>query len=129
MSESNDPCSAIVRAEVNHYVEQFGKIPHKIAQYLTDRVSMVPRFLKVAGVDDSTSEVITRHVASDARPYSANLERQKSLQYWSVKYTDSLSEFYPFDSPRELETLFAYPGTYHEPHIDALEINPGKRRR
>ena len=48
---------------VNHYVEHFGKIPHKIAQYLTDRVPMTPRFLKVTGVDEATREAITQHVA------------------------------------------------------------------
>ena len=111
--------SAMVRAELNHYVERFGKIPHKIAEYLTDRVPMVPRFLEVAGVDDSTNEVITRHVSPSARPYCPTLEKKKSLQYWSVKYANSLSEFYPFGSPRELGTLFAYPGTHHGPNIAA----------
>lgn len=114
VDESSDPNAAMVRAEVNHYVEHFGKIPHKIAQYLTDRVPMTPRFLKVTGVDEVTREAITHHVAPSACPYSPTLERQKSLQYWSVDYSDSLLGFYPFEVPTELGTLFAYPGTYHD---------------
>lgn len=118
VDESSDPNASIVRAELNHYVEQFGKIPHKLAQYLTDRVPMVPRFLKVTGVDASTEEINTNHVAPSVCPYSPSLEKQKSLQYWSMEYSDALMDFYPFEAPRELGRLFAYPGTYHGPEID-----------
>jgi hypothetical protein len=113
VDESSDPHSGMVRAEVNDYVASFGKIPENVAQYLAERIPMVPRFLKVVGIDEKAEEAITRHVSPSARPYSSDVERQRSLRYWSQAYPDSLTELNPFETPREIGNVFADPGTHH----------------
>jgi len=113
---SNDPHSAIVRGEVNHFVEQFGKLPHKVAECLAGRIPMVPLLHKVSGLDERNQEIVTYRVAPSACAYSADIERENSVRYWSEDHTspsDSLRSFYPFEAPRELGTVFAWPGTSH----------------
>ena len=113
---SNDPHSAMVRAEVNHFVEQFGKLPHAVAKSLAERVPMVPLLHKVSEVDETHREVVTNRVAPSARAYSESVEREHSIRYWSEEYrgpADSSKIFYPFEPPRTPGVLFAWPGTHH----------------
>jgi hypothetical protein len=113
VNESSDFHSGVVSGEVNDYVAEFGKIPEKVAQFLAERTPMVPRFLKVVGIDEKAEEAITQHVSPSAQPYSSDVERQRSLRYWSQAYPNSLAESYPFQTPREIGTVFALPGTHH----------------
>jgi hypothetical protein len=118
---SNDPHSAIVRGEVNHFVERFGKLPHKVAKHLAERIPMVPRFHKVSEVDEINREAITYRVAPSALAYSASRERERSIRYWSEDYNDandSLTRFYPFKTPRDPGAILVWPGTYHGPNRD-----------
>lgn len=120
---SNDPHSAIVRGEVNHFVERFGKLPHKVAKYLAGRIPMVPCLHTVSEVDELNREAVTYRVAPSARDYSESVEREQSIRYWSEDYkdlSDSLNKFYPFETPRERGMVFAWPGTYHGPNINRI---------
>jgi hypothetical protein len=74
---SNDPHSAIVRGEVNHFVERFGKLPHRVAQYLAERVPMVPRLHMVSEVDELNREAVTYRVAPSMYEYSEDVERRR----------------------------------------------------
>jgi hypothetical protein len=112
IDEWTDPTSGILRKEMNHYVEESGKIQHTVAEYLVDRIPMVPCFLWVERVDESTSEASVLHVAPPFR-FSNTFEREMTLRYWSKKHPDSTRSFYPFDSPKDPGAIYAYPGTYH----------------
>jgi hypothetical protein len=120
LNASDDYHSAIARVEVNHFIEQFGKLPHKVAVHLAKRIPMVPLLSKVDRVDDLNREVVTYRVAPSECPFSEVAEREMSLRYWSAEYPDSLLGFYPFKSPKSPGSVFAWPGTYHGPATDAL---------
>jgi hypothetical protein len=124
---SNDPHSAMVRGEVNHFVERFGKLPHGVARCLAERMPMVPLLHKVSDVDAANREVVTYRVAPSACAYSEDVERAQSLRYWSEEYqnaSDSLEAFYPFATPRERGVVFAWPGTYHPRKMDCQVLFP-----
>jgi hypothetical protein len=86
LSASNDFHSAIVRGEANHFVERFGKLPHRVAKYLAGRVPMVPRLHMVSEVDELNRESVTNLVAPSVCEYSEDVEREKNIRYWSEEH-------------------------------------------
>ena len=112
----SDPYAAILRGEINHYVERFGKIPHRTAEFLVKRIPMVPLIHIVSGIDEEHREVITHHVNPSVYPFSEADERERTLRYWSEdcqEPSDFLDSLYPFEPPREPGKIFAFPGTHH----------------
>jgi hypothetical protein len=72
---------------------------------------MVPRLHKVSEVDEFNREAVTYRVAPSAYEYSEDLEREKSIRYWSEDYndpSDTLTRFYPFQPPRERGSPMPY---------------------
>jgi len=114
----SDPNAGLLRLEINHYVERFGKIPHRTAELLVHRIPMAPLVHLVSGTDNEAEEVITHHVNPSVFSFSEEEEKRRTLRYWSDEFQepgDFLEALYPFQPPREVGKLFAYPGTQHGP--------------
>jgi hypothetical protein len=109
---NDDPSAGFIRHHITEYVETFGKLSPLLAEWLIERVPMVPRCYLVKGFDGS--EVKVRH-----RPPSAlgvddfSAEAEWSHRYWSNLYPDSsysrVADWY-WPAPG---TIVADPRTYH----------------
>jgi hypothetical protein len=89
-----DPAAGVLQLQVDGYVEKHGKLPDKIALWLSKRIAPAPFICKVLTINahGHPDEVELVSVESIGLPYNEDVEYERNYRYWSDKFGLAMRE-------------------------------------
>ncbi len=107
----NDPSAGFIRHHITDYVEECGKFSPELADWLLERIPIMPRCYEVISFEDD--QVHMRHLPpSKVGVTDSALERDRSRRYWSTTFQDS-SRDRTKDWPPPIGAIYVDPRTFH----------------
>ncbi|MBI3666359.1 MAG: hypothetical protein HY236_09065 [Acidobacteria bacterium] len=111
-SLADDPTAGFMRHHVTEYVEAKGKLPAMLADFLLERIPIVPRVWRVHGYEKL--EAVLQNLPPSALG-GEDFEHEKgwSRRYWSLEFADSSWERMAGWEWPPVGSIFSDPRTYH----------------
>ena len=112
VSHGDDPSAGFLRFHITEHVEEHGKLPPALTDWLLERIPIAPRCCLIKG-SDNVEAVVHFCAPNLLPPVDEATEAEYSLRYWSTAYPESsLDRMKDFRWPPP-GFLVADPRTYH----------------
>lgn len=113
-SMEDDPTAGFLRHHVIEYVEVFGKLPHELANWIVEKIPIIPRVYRIVAI---SSDVIAEHALPKELPFDLEVERAQTLRYLSREYSDDSRRRVRDWVPINVGDVVADPRTFHFPAL------------